>query len=95
MKEISETQNEIQNMDKGEILKAVRFYFLGVDVVIKIPLLIFIPLYQAVNVAYGPEVSKELTPLWDFRTPACCSFYLDALRDMCTLVSLASSRQLK
>ncbi|RVX23778.1 hypothetical protein CK203_000274 [Vitis vinifera] len=70
VKEISETQNEIQNMDKGEILKAVRFYFLGVDVVIKIPLLIFIPLYQAVNVAYGPEVSKELTPLWDFRTPA-------------------------
>ncbi|RVW57590.1 hypothetical protein CK203_096290 [Vitis vinifera] len=64
VKEISETQNEIQNMDKGEILKAVRFYFLGVDVVIKIPLLIFIPLYQAVNVAYGPEVSKELTPFF-------------------------------
>lgn len=40
VREISETQNEIQNKDRGEILKAVWFYFLGMDAVIKIPLLI-------------------------------------------------------
>ncbi|KAK0587663.1 hypothetical protein LWI29_026542 [Acer saccharum] len=32
----------------------------------KIPLLIFVPMYLAVNVIYGTGVSKELTPLWVF-----------------------------
>ncbi|KAK0587995.1 hypothetical protein LWI29_032428 [Acer saccharum] len=32
----------------------------------EIPLLIFVPMYLAVNVIYGTGVSKELTPLWVF-----------------------------
>lgn len=40
VKEVSETQKDVQNKDRGEVLKAVWFYFLGMDAVIKIPLLI-------------------------------------------------------
>lgn len=52
------------NEKKDEILKAVGYHFLGPGTEIKIPLLIFAPLYLAVNAIYGPQVSKELTPLW-------------------------------
>lgn len=60
------TQNQDAITQKGRIsiLKMVWYYFLSLDVTIKIPLVIFIPLYLAVNIMYGAEVSRELTPLW-------------------------------
>ncbi|KAL6318577.1 hypothetical protein AAG906_000655 [Vitis piasezkii] len=94
VKEILETQNEIQNKDRGEILKAVWFYFLGMDAVIKIPLLIFIPLYLAVNVAYGPEVSKELAPLWVFG-PLIVALYIKMLRGICALYVFSFKQTVK
>ncbi|KAL2340928.1 hypothetical protein Fmac_008868 [Flemingia macrophylla] len=53
-----------QIKERGEILKVAWSHFLALDATIKIPLLIFVPFYLAVNVKYGAEVSKELTPLW-------------------------------
>ncbi|XP_059443735.1 uncharacterized protein LOC132175724 isoform X2 [Corylus avellana] len=64
LREMSESQHDTQKKERGEILKAAWCYFLGLDAAVKIPLLIFLPLYLAVNVIYGVEVSKELTPLW-------------------------------
>ncbi|GAB4827353.1 hypothetical protein Ancab_034240 [Ancistrocladus abbreviatus] len=58
----AETANQAE--ERGEILKVVLCYFLGLDATIKIPLLIFIPLFLAVNMVYGADVSRELTPLW-------------------------------
>ncbi|EXB93587.1 hypothetical protein L484_014579 [Morus notabilis] len=63
-REMSETELATKNKERSVILKAVWSHFLGLDATIKIPLLIFIPFYLAVNVIYGAEVSKELTPLW-------------------------------
>ncbi|KAM7475515.1 hypothetical protein LguiB_022758 [Lonicera macranthoides] len=63
-REISETQNVTQINKRGEIPRAVWGYFVALDATIKIPLMIFIPLYLAVNVIYGAEVSKELIPFW-------------------------------
>ncbi|KAF6169402.1 hypothetical protein GIB67_002889, partial [Kingdonia uniflora] len=62
--EIIESHIGIQKQEGNKRLKLVWCYFLGLHATIKIPLLFFVPLYLAVNVLYGAEVSKELTPLW-------------------------------
>lgn len=41
-------------------------------------------MYLAVNVAYGTEVSKELTPLWVFG-PLIVALYVKILRVICAL----------
>ncbi|KAI9108902.1 hypothetical protein K1719_020207 [Acacia pycnantha] len=61
---LPETLDGSQSMERGEILKVAWTHFLDLDDTIKIPLLIFAPLYLAVNVRCGAKVSKELTPLW-------------------------------
>ncbi|KAL6011467.1 hypothetical protein ACLOJK_001915 [Asimina triloba] len=48
----------------GDLLKALLHFYLGLNAAINVPPLIMLPLYVAVNVACGPEVSRELTPLW-------------------------------
>ncbi|OVA19866.1 hypothetical protein BVC80_233g16 [Macleaya cordata] len=82
--EISESQIGSQEQEKGKILKAVWRYVLAVDATIKIPLLIFIPWYLVVNVVYGAEVSKELTPLWVLG-PLIVALYIKILRGICAL----------
>ncbi|PON59679.1 embryo defective [Trema orientale] len=62
--DISESELGTQKKETNALLKAVWCHFLSLDATVKIPLLIFIPLYLAVNVIYGAEVSKDLTPLW-------------------------------
>lgn len=57
-------QKAANTKERGEILKVVLCYFLGLDATVTIPLLIFIPLYLGINVVYGAEVVRELTPLW-------------------------------
>ncbi|KAK1564355.1 hypothetical protein Q3G72_001402 [Acer saccharum] len=64
--EVPETHIEIQKKGRGDVLKAFWCHFWDLDATIKIPLLIFVPMYLAVNVIYGTGVSKELTPLWVF-----------------------------
>ncbi|XP_019055813.1 PREDICTED: uncharacterized protein LOC104612361 isoform X2 [Nelumbo nucifera] len=82
--EISESQNGIQKREAFKIFKAAWCYFMGLDAIIKVPLVIFIPWYLSVNVVYGPEVSKELTPLWVFG-PLVMALYIKMLRGLCAL----------
>ncbi|XP_043695790.1 uncharacterized protein LOC122646321 isoform X2 [Telopea speciosissima] len=81
---ISEHQSEGRKQEAVKILKAAWCYFLGLDAVIKISLLIFIPLYLAINIVCGPEVSKELRPLWIFG-PLIMALYIKMLRGLCAL----------
>ncbi|XP_050222003.1 uncharacterized protein LOC126672115 isoform X2 [Mercurialis annua] len=73
------TPNTAEAKESDNILKAIWSNFLGLDATIKTPLLIFIPLYLAVNAKYGAEVSKELTPLW-ILGPLITAFYVKMLR---------------
>ncbi|KAL3642333.1 hypothetical protein CASFOL_013148 [Castilleja foliolosa] len=84
--ESSETpQNTLQKQEeRGEVLKAVWCYVLGLDATIKIPLLIFAPLYLAVNILCGPKVSRELTPLW-ILGPLIMALYVKMFRAICGL----------
>lgn len=49
---------------KDGILKTVWGKFLGMDATIKIPAIILVPLFLTVNIKYGAQVAKELSPLW-------------------------------
>ncbi|KAL7138949.1 hypothetical protein ABFS83_09G017400 [Erythranthe nasuta] len=92
--ETSETANTMQKQERGEMLKAVWCYFLGLDATIKIPLLIFTPLYLAVNLVYGPEVSKELTPLW-ILGPLIVALYIKMFRAICGLYVFSFKQTVK
>ncbi|GMQ10038.1 hypothetical protein CsSME_00053197 [Camellia sinensis var. sinensis] len=91
---ISVMRNGVQKKERGEILKAVWCYFWGLDAAVKIPLLIFIPLYLAVNVAYGAEVSKELTPLW-VCGPLVVALYIKILHGLCALYVFSFKQTVK
>lgn len=80
----SDTHNSIQLKDKVSFVRAVCCYLMDLDATVKIPLLIFIPWYLAVNFMYGAEVSKELTPLWVFG-PLIAALYIKLLRRICAL----------
>ncbi|KAM0018810.1 hypothetical protein Hdeb2414_s0026g00678371 [Helianthus debilis subsp. tardiflorus] len=82
--EMVETDCKIQNSGRSVILKAVWASFMGLDPAIKIPAMIFIPLYLAVNMKYGPEVAKELTPLWIFG-PLLVALYIKIVQGLCLL----------
>ncbi|KAM3703931.1 hypothetical protein ACJW30_04G137000 [Castanea mollissima] len=92
--EISETHHGTEKKERGEILKAVWCHFLGLDATIKIPLLIFIPLYLVVNFIYGAEVSKELTPLWVFG-PLIIAAYIKMFRWLCALYVFSFKQTVK
>lgn len=81
---ISVSQNGSQNQIRGEILKAVWCSFLGLDATVKIPLLIFVPFYLAVNIVYGAEVSKDLTPMWIFG-PLIVALYIKIFKAICAV----------
>lgn len=70
--------------NQGNILTQIWRFFLGLDAAVKVPLLIFTPLYLAVNLAYGVQVSKELTPLWIFG-PLILALYVKLFRVICAL----------
>lgn len=82
--ETSETQKMVQEKERVHVLKAVWCYFLSLDATIKIPVLTFVPLYLAVTLIYGAEVSKELTPLW-ILGPLIVALYVKMLRGICAL----------
>ncbi|KAH6770624.1 hypothetical protein C2S52_015427 [Perilla frutescens var. hirtella] len=82
--ETSEEPNAVQKNERREIFKAAWCYFMGLDSTIKIPLLMFTPLYLAVNLVYGSEVSKELTPLW-ILGPLIVALYVKMLRGIGSL----------
>ncbi|XP_042953793.1 uncharacterized protein LOC122290252 isoform X3 [Carya illinoinensis] len=82
--ELSKIQQVTQNKEREKILRAAWCYFLCLDATVKIPLLMFIPLYLAVNVVFGAEVSKELTPMWIFG-PLIIALYIKMFRWLSTL----------
>ncbi|CAL1405259.1 unnamed protein product [Linum trigynum] len=61
---VHQTQSISQETQKRSFLFEIFHHFWQLDATIKIPILIFIPLYLGINTIYGVEVSKELTPLW-------------------------------
>lgn len=83
-RDTSEAKIDTQRNRKGKILKTVWSYFWDMNATIKIPLLIFVPWYLGVNLIYGAEVSKELTPLWVFG-PLIIALYIKMLRGLCAL----------
>ncbi|TYI72619.1 hypothetical protein E1A91_D07G073400v1 [Gossypium mustelinum] len=93
-RDTSETQIGTQSNGKSEILKMVWSHFWDMDVTIKLPILLFIPLYMAVSLIYGAEVSKELTPLWVFG-PLIVALYIRILRGLCALYILCLKQTLQ
>ncbi|KAL0441002.1 UNVERIFIED_CONTAM: hypothetical protein Sradi_0039100 [Sesamum radiatum] len=92
--ETSEMPNSMQKQERGEILKSVWCYFLGLDATIKIPFLMFTPLYLGVNLVYGSEVSKELTPLW-ILGPLIVVLYIKMFRAICSLYIFSFKQTVK
>ncbi|XP_073141246.1 uncharacterized protein [Henckelia pumila] len=90
----TELPNTKQKRERGEVLKAVWCYFMGLDATIKIPLLIFAPLYLTVNLICGSEVSKELTPLW-FLGPIIVALYIKMFRAICGLYAFIFKQTVK
>lgn len=92
--EKTETQDKMQMNGRNEILKAVWYSFWGLDAMIKMPLLIFVPLFLVINVVHGAAVSKELTPLWIIG-PIIVAVYVKMFRAICALYVFALKRTLK
>lgn len=91
--ENTEKQDSMQKNGKSEILKAV-WYFWGLDAMIKMPLLIFVPLFLAINVVHGAAVSKELTPLWVLG-PIIVALYVKMFRAICALYAFTFKQTVK
>lgn len=89
-----ETQNLVQQKERGNVIRAFWSFIMGLDATIKITFLICVPFYLAVNSAYGPEVSKELTPLW-IVGPFIVAFYVKMLRAICALYAFHFKRAVK
>ncbi|XP_031501153.1 uncharacterized protein LOC116264860 [Nymphaea colorata] len=67
-----------------KLLNAILRAFLGLDLAIKLPLVIFVPFYLAVSAIYGGEVVKDLTPLWTLG-PAIVFLYVKLVEGLCSL----------
>ncbi|KAK7330509.1 hypothetical protein VNO77_24704 [Canavalia gladiata] len=89
-----ETLQGTQRTVKGQILKVAWSHFLSLDATIKIPFLIFAPFYLGVNVVYGAEVSKELTPLWVLG-PSIVALYIMIVRGLCALYVFSFKQTVK
>ncbi|KVH98925.1 hypothetical protein Ccrd_022833 [Cynara cardunculus var. scolymus] len=89
-----ETDHKIQNSGRGVILKAFSGSLMGLDAAIKIPAMIFIPMYLAVNMKYGPEVAKELTPLW-ICGPLLVALYIKIVQGLCLLYIYSFKQSVK
>ncbi|TKY55224.1 hypothetical protein E2542_SST19638 [Spatholobus suberectus] len=83
-----------QRTVKGQSLKVAGSHFVALDATIKIPFLIFAPFYLAVNVVYGAEVSKELTPLWVLG-PFIVALYIMIVRWLCALYVFSFKQTVK
>ncbi|XP_009763845.1 uncharacterized protein [Nicotiana sylvestris] len=92
--ETPERQKLVQEKERGQVRNVVWRYFLSLDATIKIPVLTFVPLYLAVTLIYGVEVSKELTPLWTLG-PLIVALYVKMLRGICALYVFSFKQTVK
>ncbi|KAI3737335.1 hypothetical protein L2E82_27333 [Cichorium intybus] len=70
--------------EKCGILKTLWCKFFSLDAKVKIPAIIFIPMFLVVNIIYGAHVAKELTPLW-IGGPLLVALYMKMLHVICSL----------
>ncbi|KAG9138032.1 hypothetical protein Leryth_001296 [Lithospermum erythrorhizon] len=92
--DISEVKTTPERKDRLELARAVLRYFVGLDATIVIPLLIFVPSYLMVNLVYGAEISKEVTPLW-ILGPLICALYIKMLRGVFALYAFSFNQTVK
>ncbi|CAN6983476.1 unnamed protein product [Brassica oleracea var. botrytis] len=90
-----ETETEIR---KTESLQSTNntfwSWFWSLDTAIKIPLLLFVPAFLAVNAIYGAEVTKELSPLW-IVGPLIVAFYIKTFQGLCALYAFCFNQTTK
>ncbi|XP_030531461.2 uncharacterized protein LOC115741613 isoform X1 [Rhodamnia argentea] len=89
---VSETGTPVK--ERSQLIKALWCHFWGLDAAIKIPFMIFAPLYLAINVAYGSEVSKELNPLW-ILGPVVVALYVKLFRGLWALYLFTFKQTIK
>lgn len=83
-----------QELLKGGIPETVWCNFLGMDATLKIPAIIFIPLFLIVNMKYGGQVAKELTPLW-IGGPLVVALYMKTVLVICSLYVFSFNKSVK
>ncbi|CAI0398530.1 unnamed protein product [Linum tenue] len=82
--EVAQTQSITQETQRRSFLSRGFHHFWQLDATIKIPILLFIPLYLGITAIYGVEVSKELTPLWVLG-PLVAALYVKLLQGLWAL----------
>ncbi|VVB17827.1 unnamed protein product [Arabis nemorensis] len=90
-----ETETEIRKTESLQSTKnTVWSWFWSLDAAIKIPLLLFVPAFLAVNVIYGAEVTKELSPLW-MAGPLIVALYIKLFQGLCALYAFCFNQTFK
>ncbi|CAI9099284.1 OLC1v1036073C2 [Oldenlandia corymbosa var. corymbosa] len=92
--ETSETQSSTEQKERVHILKAVWSFFWSLPISISISLVTFVPLYLAVNLKYGAEVTRELAPLW-VGGPLIVALYIKLLRGIGALYVFSFKQTVK
>lgn len=90
----SETQTEIRKVESVKSTNTVWSQLWNLDATIKIPLLLFVPGFLAVNAIYGAEVAKELLPLWVVG-PLVVALYIKMFRGLCALYAFCFKQTVK
>lgn len=91
----SETETEIKKTETLQRTKSTLWtLFWSLDAAIKIPLLLFVPAFLAVNAIYGAEVTKELSPLW-IAGPLIVALYVKMFQGLCTLYAFCFNQTAK
>ncbi|CAN7126814.1 unnamed protein product [Brassica rapa subsp. narinosa] len=90
-----ETETEIRKTESLESTNNTFWtWFWSLDAAIKIPLLLFVPAFLAVNAIYGAEVTKELSPLW-IVGPLIVAFYIKTFLGLCALYAFCFNQTTK
>ncbi|KAL1203956.1 hypothetical protein V5N11_011799 [Cardamine amara subsp. amara] len=90
-----ETETEIRKTESLQSTKnTVWSLFWSLDAAIKIPLLLFVPAFLAVNAIYGAEVTKELSPMW-VAGPLIVALYIKMFQGLCALYAFCFNQTIK
>ncbi|XP_009150435.1 uncharacterized protein LOC103873787 [Brassica rapa] len=90
-----ETETEIRKTESLESTNNTFWtWFWSLDAAIKIPLLLFVPAFLAVNAIYGAEVTKELSPLW-IVGPLIVALYIKTFQGICALYAFCFNQTTK
>ncbi|CAN8264578.1 unnamed protein product [Cochlearia groenlandica] len=90
-----EAETEIQKTETLQSRKNTAWtWFWSLDTAIKIPLLLFVPAFLAVNAIYGAEVTKELSPLW-VAGPLIVALYVKMFQGLCALYAFCFNQTIK